>query len=65
VAAPTLVIWGERDPALAPELAEGLDAWVPDVRVHRVPDAGHWIQHERPELVNELLLDFLAEPARH
>ena len=59
--APTLVIWGDRDPALVPELADGLEAWVPNLRVKHVPDAGHWIQHERPELVNRLLVEFLSE----
>jgi pimeloyl-ACP methyl ester carboxylesterase len=25
-----------------------------------VPDCGHWIQQEEPEIVNRALLDFLA-----
>jgi pimeloyl-ACP methyl ester carboxylesterase len=25
-----------------------------------IPDAGHWIQQERPTQVNDLLLEFLA-----
>jgi pimeloyl-ACP methyl ester carboxylesterase len=58
--APTLVIWGGRDVALVRELAEGLERWVPDLRVERVPEAGHWIQHERPEVVNRLLVEFLS-----
>jgi epoxide hydrolase 4 len=57
---PTLVVWGEQDAALVPELADGLEAWAPNLRVRRVPDAGHWVQHERPDLVNRLLLEFLA-----
>lgn len=60
-AAPTLVVWGDHDPALVPELADGLETWVPNLRVYHVPDAGHWIQHERPELVNRLLLEFLSD----
>jgi pimeloyl-ACP methyl ester carboxylesterase len=59
--APTLVIWGERDVALVPELAEGLERWVPNLRVEWVREAGHWIQHERPERVNRLLAEFIAE----
>ncbi|HYU20990.1 MAG TPA: alpha/beta hydrolase [Chloroflexota bacterium] len=58
---PTLVIWGKQDVALVPELAEGLEEWVSDLCLQRVPDAGHWVQHERPELVNQLLLEFLSE----
>ena len=30
---------------------DGLDAFVPDLRVVRVPGASHWIVHERPALV--------------
>lgn len=48
---PTLVIWGERDAALPPSLLDGLDAWVPDLRLVRVPDATHWIVREKPDLI--------------
>ncbi len=48
---PTLVIWGEHDVALPPSLLDGLDAWVPRMRLVRVPDATHWIVHEKPELL--------------
>ena len=59
VAAPTLVLWGGRDRYLVPELAAGLEQWVPNVRVERLPEASHWVQHDAPERVNELLIDFL------
>lgn len=48
---PTLVIWGEADIALPPSLLDGLDAFVPAMRLVRVPGATHWIVHERPELI--------------
>jgi pimeloyl-ACP methyl ester carboxylesterase len=48
---PTTVLWGMRDRALLPGLLDGLERWVPDLRLVRVPDASHWIVHERPELV--------------
>jgi pimeloyl-ACP methyl ester carboxylesterase len=47
----TLVVWGERDTALPPSLLDGLERWVPRLRLVRVPEATHWIVHERPELV--------------
>jgi pimeloyl-ACP methyl ester carboxylesterase len=59
VESPTLVIWGERDRYLVPQLAEGLGQWVPDVRVERLPSASHWVQHDEPERVNQLLIEFL------
>jgi len=51
VKVPTLVIWGEADKALLPGCLEGLEECVPDLRVVRVPEASHWIVHERPDLV--------------
>ena len=60
VLAPTLVMWGERDWYLVPSLATGLDEWLADLRVERFPRASHWLQHDEPERVNELLVEFLG-----
>ena len=57
---PTLVIWGEADTALGTVLLDGLDAVVTDLRIVRIPDAGHWVIHERPTEVNAAILRFLA-----
>ncbi len=59
VRVPTLVIWGVADKALPPSLVEGLDAYVPDLRLLRVPESTHWIIHERPTLVADELARFL------
>ncbi|HEY3079476.1 MAG TPA: alpha/beta hydrolase [Chloroflexota bacterium] len=61
ITAPVLVVWGERDRYLGPELAEPDPTLVPNARVERLPDASHWAQVDRPERVNALLLDFLAD----
>lgn len=53
VRVPTTVLWGLDDTALLPCLIDGLDRWVPDLRLVRVSGASHWIVHERPELVVE------------
>ncbi|MBV8218093.1 MAG: alpha/beta hydrolase, partial [Solirubrobacterales bacterium] len=59
VQAPTLVIWGERDRHLGAELAEPHREDVPRLeRVVRLPDASHWVQHDEPERVSGLLIDF-------
>src|SRR6202034_1137853 len=64
IKAPTLVIWGERDRYLGPELAEPDHDDVPNLdRVERLPDASHWVHHDEAERVNQLLIDFFA-PAR-
>jgi pimeloyl-ACP methyl ester carboxylesterase len=57
--ADTLVIWGELDPALGIELLDGLDRFVPRLRVHRIPGASHWVQNEAAEEVNRELTQFL------
>ncbi|EYB68425.1 Alpha/beta hydrolase fold protein [Deinococcus phoenicis] len=62
VRVPTLVLWGERDAALLPELADGLERWVPDLRVVRLPRASHWVMRDEPVRVNNLLTGFLSAP---
>ncbi|WP_267640825.1 alpha/beta fold hydrolase [Haloarchaeobius amylolyticus] len=57
---PTLLLWGEQDAALALELTEGLERWVPDLEVVRLPDASHWVQFDAPERVTEELLGFIG-----
>ena len=56
---PTLLLWGEQDRFLGRRLTEGLELWVPNLRVERFADAGHWIHAEWPERVNRLMIDFL------
>jgi pimeloyl-ACP methyl ester carboxylesterase len=63
VARPTLVLWGQEDPALLPENADGLGGWVPDLRVERFPGAGHWVMADAAEAVNRALVGFLAGAA--
>lgn len=63
VAAPTRVIWGERDRYLGAELAEPDRADVPNLeRVIRLPHASHWVQHDEPDRVAQLLVEFFAHP---
>jgi|SRR5579883_1831808 pimeloyl-ACP methyl ester carboxylesterase len=57
--APTLVIWAEDDKALGVELTHGLERYVRDLTIRYVPETSHWVQQERPELVNQYLLEFL------
>ena len=59
---PTLVVWGERDGSFPVACLEGLEHWVPDLRVHREPEGGHWLLEERHALAAGLLRDFLAMP---
>ncbi|WP_119354775.1 alpha/beta fold hydrolase [Azohydromonas sediminis] len=56
---PTTVLWADADTALLPSLLDGLDAFVPDLRVVRVPGATHWVVHERPQLVADTVAALL------
>lgn len=59
VAAPTLILWGDRDDFLEPVLADWSLDWVDDGRVVHFPDATHWLAHEEPDAVNAHLIEFL------
>jgi epoxide hydrolase 4 len=48
---PTTVLWGDGDVALLASLLDGLERWVPRLKLQRVPGATHWIVHEQPDLV--------------
>lgn len=58
VLVPTVLIWGENDTALGKELTYGTERFVPDLRIQYVPNCGHFVHEEQPELVNGYLLDF-------
>jgi pimeloyl-ACP methyl ester carboxylesterase len=57
---PTLVIWGTEDRFLSRELAEASLTFCDQGRLEWVEGATHWVQHEEPQRVNRLLIDFLG-----
>lgn len=60
VRVPTLVIWGEQDKAVLASTLNGLDEYVPDLRVHRIANATHWVQHDAPDEVASSVLSFVS-----
>lgn len=60
VRVPTLVIWGEQDTALLTGNLDGLEQYVPDLTVKRVPEGSHWVVNEYPDRVNGYIREFLA-----
>ncbi|HLL11642.1 MAG TPA: alpha/beta fold hydrolase, partial [Rubrivivax sp.] len=60
VRVPTTLLWGEQDKALLPGLLRGLERWVPQLDVQRVPDASHWLIHEQPDRVVDQILALLS-----
>lgn len=57
---PTLMIWGEKDTALGKELTYGTEEYVRNFQIRYIPNCSHWVQQERPELVNQYMREFLA-----
>lgn len=58
IAAPTLLIWGEEDPALPVQLAHRLKRVWDEMGLHVLPDCGHFPHEEKPDEVNNLLIQF-------
>jgi pimeloyl-ACP methyl ester carboxylesterase len=59
VKVPTLVIWGEKDTALLAKNLDGLDQFVLQLTVRRIPEGSHWVIHEKPAEVNAYIRDFI------
>jgi pimeloyl-ACP methyl ester carboxylesterase len=57
---PTLLLFGERDLYISAKLIDGYQAYADDMNVELVPDSGHFIVDEKPDLVAERALAFFA-----
>ena len=58
--APTLVLFGTEDFAIAPEALRGFEPHADDMQLELVEGCGHYIVDERPKLVLERAREFLA-----
>ncbi len=56
---PCLMITAEWDGALPPRLAAGMPALCIDLEIHNIERAGHWVQQEFPDAVNQTIVDWL------
>jgi len=61
VTCPVLVLCGDADQLTPPENAREVAALVPQARLVMVPECGHMLTMERPEVVNPTLLAWLQE----
>ena len=59
---PTLIIWGAQDAFIGREYAEESLAMCDSGKLVILEEATHWVQHEEPARVNELILEFLNHP---
>lgn len=60
---PSLLIWGDRDRFLGPEVFAGNERFAPQLSTLHVPGAGHWVQQWAPEQVTEALRRFFGAGA--
>lgn len=61
IAAPTLLLWGDKDQALGRELTGGMEPLFSGAFEQKhFADASHWVCEERPDAVNAELLRFFA-----
>jgi pimeloyl-ACP methyl ester carboxylesterase len=63
IAAPTLLVWGERDPLVPLHLAAEYEWAIQHTRLVVLSGAGHVAMADRPEEFARALLDFLEQPA--
>jgi pimeloyl-ACP methyl ester carboxylesterase len=55
---PTRILWGERDAFLLKEMAPASLRYCTNAELFTFADSSHWLQHEQPARVSELLIDF-------
>lgn len=59
---PTMGIYSSKDPALAEQQLVKSNQYVEGPwRYERIDEVGHWMQLDVPDVLNDLLLDFLAK----
>jgi pimeloyl-ACP methyl ester carboxylesterase len=58
--APTLLLFGTRDLYVTPKLLNGYQQYADQMRVEIIPDTGHFLVDEQPDLVAERARDFFA-----
>jgi epoxide hydrolase 4 len=60
VRCPHLLIWGDGDTALLPVSTEGLEEFAQDLTRVDVPGADHWLLHQQPERIAQIVGDWLG-----
>ena len=60
VRVPTRILWGMRDRFLMAEMAQESLRYCAQAELIPFPDATHWIQHEEPARVSQILVNFFS-----
>jgi len=58
---PVLVLWGENDPTAPLIHSDGLHRFMPQLTLKFIPQCGHFLQSEKPDLLVRELLEFLKD----
>jgi alpha/beta hydrolase fold len=61
---PILIVWGEHDAWLDPEVSEQIERQLPHADRVLIPEAGHFSMEDRPERMGTALVDWLGEGDR-
>jgi pimeloyl-ACP methyl ester carboxylesterase len=56
---PVLIVRGERDPYLSPEISDRLHREIPSSRLVKVAAGGHYLQLDEPRLLAKTILDHI------
>ena len=59
---PTLLLFGQHDRYISPRLLDGYEPHADEMRVEMIPDSGHFLVNEKPELVVQRAREFLVQP---
>lgn len=59
--APTLLIWGQKDPLFAPSVLAPHSDFVSNFRLEMIEDGGHSVFRQHPKRCSDLVRDFLLE----
>ena len=58
VRVPTKILWGQRDAFLLFEMAQASLRYCTNAELLAFPEATHWLHHEEPARIAQLLIDF-------
>ena len=57
----TLILWGAKDKFLVEDMASKSLANCLRGQLHMLQDLSHWLHHEDPDRINNLIMDFITK----
>jgi pimeloyl-ACP methyl ester carboxylesterase len=63
ISGPCLLLFGERDPLVPVTISQAVHAAIRGSSLLVLPRAGHVLMFDRPDLFNQVVLDFLSGPS--